>query len=113
MSLDKDITQRLQEKYDPGMADEAREWIEECLGESLPDADLAESLKDGVILCRLLNIVSPGSTKYKVSKMPFVQVICLQYTLTKMENISRFLDGAKVRVLSGGGLTAETRRSSI
>ena len=28
MSLDRDITQRLQEKYDPAMADEAREWIE-------------------------------------------------------------------------------------
>ena len=45
------------------MADEAREWIELCLGEPLPDDDLMDSLKDGTILCRLLNVVTPGSTK--------------------------------------------------
>jgi transgelin len=74
MSLDKDISQRLQEKYDPAMADEAREWIEMCLGETLPNEDLMDTLKDGTVLCRLLNVVKPGSTKYKASKMPFVQV---------------------------------------
>lgn len=74
MSLDRDISQRLQDKYDPGMADEAREWIEMCLGEGLPDEDLMETLKDGTVLCRLLNVVTPGSTKFKASKMPFVQV---------------------------------------
>lgn len=73
MSLDRDITQRLQEKYDPGMADEAKEWIEMCLGERLPNEDLMDTLKDGTILCRLLNVVKPGSTKFKASKMPFVQ----------------------------------------
>jgi transgelin len=75
MSLDRDIEQRLQEKYDPSMADEAKEWVEMCLGETLPDEDLMDLLKDGTILCRLLNVVTPGSTKYKVSKMPFVQVV--------------------------------------
>ena len=75
MSLDRDISQRLQDKYDPGMADEAREWIEWCLGEKLPDEeDFMDTLKDGTVLCRLLNVVTPGSAKYKVSKMPFVQV---------------------------------------
>jgi hypothetical protein len=74
MSLDRDIAQRLQEKYDPGMAEEARDWIEMCLGETLPDDDLMDALTDGTVLCRVLNVVKPGSTKYKVSKMPFVQV---------------------------------------
>jgi Calponin homology (CH) domain len=77
MSLDRDISQRLHDKYDPHMAVEAREWIEVCLGENLPDDDLMDSLKDGTVLCRLLNVVTPGSTKYKVSKMPFVQVCAL------------------------------------
>jgi transgelin len=74
MSLDKDITQRLQDKYDPRMADEAKDWIEHTLGEPLPQDDLIDALTDGSVLCRLLNVVTPGSTKYKVSKMPFVQV---------------------------------------
>ena len=81
MSLDRDISQRLQDKYDPGMADEAREWIEMCLGEKLPDDDLMDILKDGTVLCRLLNAVTPGSTKFKVSKMPFVQVSSLLLVL--------------------------------
>jgi Calponin homology (CH) domain len=74
MSLDKDISQRMQDKYDPTMADEAKEWIEQCLGETLPDQDLMDTLKDGTILCQLLNVVTPGSMKFKASKMPFVQV---------------------------------------
>ena len=74
MSLDRDISQRLQDKYDPQMAVEAREWIEAYIGEELPDEDFMDGLKDGTVLCRLLNVVKPGSTKYKVSKMPFVQV---------------------------------------
>jgi transgelin len=74
MSLDRDISQRLQEKYDPSMADDAKEWIEMCLGEQLPNQDLMDTLMDGTVLCRLLNVVTPGSTKYKASKMPFVQV---------------------------------------
>ena len=73
MSLDRDISQRLQDKYDPDMAVEARDWMEMCLGENLPDGDLMDTLKDGTVLCRLLNVVTPGSTKFKVSKMPFVQ----------------------------------------
>jgi len=73
-SLDKDISQRLLEKYDPVMAEEAREWIESCLGQSLTGDTLEDSLQDGVVLCQLLNAVTPGSTRYKVSKMPFVQV---------------------------------------
>ena len=75
MSLDRDIAQKLQEKYDPRMADEAKEWIEKTLGETLPDEDLMDTLHDGTILCQLLNAVHPGSTKFKPSKMPFVQVL--------------------------------------
>jgi transgelin len=82
MSLDKDISQRLLAKYDPVMADEAQEWIESVLGQRLTGDTLEDSLQDGVILCQLLNVVKPGSTKYKVSKMPFVQVIVIDRCLT-------------------------------
>lgn len=51
-SLDKDLRKLRLEKYTPAAANEARQWIEETLGERLPSADLLEGLKDGVALCR-------------------------------------------------------------
>ena len=103
MSLDRDIAQRLQEKYDPAMADEARDWIEACLGETLPDEDLMDTLKDGTVLCELLNIVSPGSTKYKVSRMPFVQVYPSHSTLITRWRISQsFLTVPRYRYIERG-----------
>lgn len=70
------------DKYTPAAANEARSWIEGVLGERLAGGDLLEGLKDGVALCRLINLAigSPG-VKFKQSAMPFVQ----------MENISQFL----------------------
>ncbi|QYT01216.1 Calponin-like actin binding domain [Trichoderma simmonsii] len=81
-SLDKDLRRLRLEKYTPAAADEARAWIEETLGESLPSKDLLDGLKDGVALCKLINLVAPSpGIKFKKSAMPFVQ----------MENISHFL----------------------
>lgn len=47
-----------------------------------------DSLKDGVLLCKLVNKILPGSAKYKESKMPFKQ----------MENIAAFLDAAQKKL---------------
>ncbi|PNP50977.1 hypothetical protein THARTR1_08598 [Trichoderma harzianum] len=81
-SLDKDLRRLRLEKYTPAAADEARAWIEEILGEPLPSKDLLDGLKDGVALCKLINLVAPSpGIKFKKSAMPFVQ----------MENISHFL----------------------
>ncbi|RFU79928.1 calponin-like actin-binding domain-containing [Trichoderma arundinaceum] len=81
-SLDKDLRKLRLEKYTPAAANEARAWIEETLGESLPSEDLLEGLKDGVALCKLINLAVPApGVKFKKSAMPFVQ----------MENISHFL----------------------
>ncbi|KAI0452187.1 hypothetical protein F5B21DRAFT_484371 [Xylaria acuta] len=81
-SLDKDLRKLRLEKYTPAAAAEARAWIEGILGSSLPSADLLEGLKDGVALCKLVNLaVGPPGVKFKQSAMPFVQ----------MENISHFL----------------------
>ncbi|KAL2156442.1 hypothetical protein VTH82DRAFT_1187 [Thermothelomyces myriococcoides] len=81
-SLDKDLRKLRQEKYTPAAANEVRQWIEQTLGEKLPDGDLLEALKDGVALCKLVNLVlDPPGVKFKKSPMPFVQ----------MENISHFL----------------------
>ncbi|RKL15397.1 hypothetical protein BFJ70_g15428 [Fusarium oxysporum] len=81
-SLDKDLRKMRLEKYTPAAANEARSWIEDILGESLPSSDLLEGLKDGVALCKLANLaLPPPGVRFKQSAMPFVQ----------MENISLFL----------------------
>ncbi|KAI9802550.1 MAG: hypothetical protein M1833_001622 [Piccolia ochrophora] len=80
-SLDKDLRNMRLSKYTPQAANEIRDWIEEVLGERLPSGDLLDILKDGVVLCKLVNLAAPTSVKYKASSMPFVQ----------MENISHFL----------------------
>ncbi|KAL2200986.1 hypothetical protein P885DRAFT_26141 [Corynascus similis CBS 632.67] len=81
-SLDKDLRKMRLDKYTPAAANEARQWIEETLGEKLSGGDLLEALKDGVALCKLVNLaVGPPGVKFKKSPMPFVQ----------MENISHFL----------------------
>ncbi|KAF4472358.1 calponin, partial [Fusarium albosuccineum] len=81
-SLDKDLRNMRLEKYTPAAANEARTWIEDILGESLPSSDLLQGLKDGVALCKLANLaLPPPGVRFKQSAMPFVQ----------MENISLFL----------------------
>ncbi|OKL64511.1 hypothetical protein UA08_00460 [Talaromyces atroroseus] len=89
-SLDKDLRNMRLSKYTPQAADEVRDWIEGVLHQKLPPGDLLDVLKDGVVLCRLVNLaVSPG-VKYKESAMPFVQ----------MENISHFLRACQLAPLS-------------
>ncbi|KIW86651.1 uncharacterized protein Z519_12776 [Cladophialophora bantiana CBS 173.52] len=89
-SLDQDMRKLRLERYTPGAANEVRNWIESTLGEKLSPGDLMDALRDGVALCKLVNLaVSPG-IKYKQSNMPFVQ----------MENISHFLRACEIPPLS-------------
>ncbi|KAL1594413.1 calponin [Paraconiothyrium brasiliense] len=81
-SLDQDMKKLRLGRYTPQAANEARSWIEDILGERLPPGDLLDALKDGTVLCRLVNLAIPGpGVKFKKSPMPFIQ----------MENISHFL----------------------
>ncbi|KAJ5281119.1 Calponin domain protein [Penicillium angulare] len=89
-SLDKDLRNMRLSRYTPQAAAEVRDWVEDVLREKLPSTDLLEGLKDGVALCKLVNLaVSPG-VKYKQSSMPFVQ----------MENISHFLRACQMAPIS-------------
>jgi transgelin len=56
-SLDKDLRQMRLDKYTPQAAKEVRDWIEEILGERLPNGDLLEALRDGLTLCRKVESV--------------------------------------------------------
>ncbi|KAG0213419.1 hypothetical protein BGX28_004475 [Mortierella sp. GBA30] len=73
--------QQLQDRFEA-----AQSFIERTVGQPLPSSDLHESLKDGVILCRLANRLRPGTVEQiSLKNLPFV----------KMENISNFLNAAK------------------
>jgi len=85
-ALDKDILNKIKAKWDQKKADEAEAWIESVTGKQFKVANnWVESLKDGELLCALVNAIQAGSAKYTASKQPFVQ----------RENISNFLTACK------------------
>ncbi|KAG0159806.1 hypothetical protein PDIDSM_7333 [Penicillium digitatum] len=89
-SLDKVLRNVRLSRYPPQAAAEVRDWIEEVLHEKLAAPDLLEGLKDGVILCKLVNLVVSPGVKYKQLSAPFVQ----------MENISHFLPACQLPPLN-------------
>lgn len=90
--LTAEIKGKIAAKYEVEKEQEAREWMEAVLGESIdpsvpqheplgPDRFHA-ALKDGIILCKLANkIMGPGKIHPNASKLAFKQ----------MENINHFL----------------------
>ncbi|XP_075217290.1 myophilin [Lycorma delicatula] len=60
---------------------EVIQWIEDVLGEKLPNQPYEDILKDGVVLCNLINKIAPGSVKKIQTKGTNFQL---------MENIQRF-----------------------
>ncbi|KAJ1660693.1 calponin [Dispira simplex] len=83
--LDKEIAAKLQAKYDPQREQEARTWLETILNENLA-GDFMDCLKDGVVLCKALNVIRPDIVKYSTSRIAFKQ----------MENIGNFLRQAEL-----------------
>ena len=59
-------------------AEQARAWIEALTGEAFSDpGNMHASLKDGVLLCKTINAIVPGTIPARAinaSKMPFKQV---------------------------------------
>ena len=69
-----------QAKFSPERAKQCVTWIEEVtgskLGEMKDQIDFGELLKDGSVLCNLINSLQPGSVKkINTLKAPFKQVI--------------------------------------
>ena len=85
--LDAELARKAAEKYDYEMEDEARAWIETITGLELGD-DFGEGLRNGVILCELVNKIHPGVVKRIESKSK------LAFKL--MENVSAFLKACRV-----------------
>ena len=52
------------------------QWVETVMGEPLPKGDFGEILKDGVILCKLMNKIQPGSVKKFKEKVRMIAWLC-------------------------------------
>lgn len=79
--LDAEIQAKLDAKLDPAKMAQAQAWIEALTGEAFPGS-FHESLKSGVLLCRAINAIKPGSVpKINMQNMPFMQ----------RENIANYL----------------------
>lgn len=90
-NLDQDLERSRRAKYEnPQLQKDVKAWIIGILGSDTPqqftNSDLIDSLKDGVILCKLVNkIFGDGTIKFKERKIAFMQ----------MENIEMFLTFCK------------------
>ncbi|KYO37945.1 calponin-1 [Alligator mississippiensis] len=79
--LSAEVKSKLAQKYDPLREQELRAWIEAMTGRRIGD-NFMEGLKDGVILCELINKLQPGSVR-KVNEST--------QNWHKLENIGNFI----------------------
>lgn len=79
--LSAEVKSKLAHKYDPQKEEELRLWIQDVTGKKIADPFM-ENLKDGVILCELINTLQPGSVK-KINTSP--------QNWHQLENIGNFV----------------------
>jgi len=84
--LSAQVANKLASKRDPELEAEALGWIEAILGEKLPQGNYDDVLKDGVVLCKFMNKLSPGS----INK---INTTGAQFKM--MENINKFQEACK------------------
>ncbi|XP_077292086.1 muscle-specific protein 20 transgelin [Arctopsyche grandis] len=87
MSLERQVRAKLAGKRDANQEKEAQEWMETILGAKFPPGELYEDvIKDGTVLCQLMNKICPGSVaKINTSGGQFKM----------MENINNFQGALK------------------
>eukprot|EP00753_Platysulcus_tardus_P006057 PLAT13953.1.p2 GENE.PLAT13953.1~~PLAT13953.1.p2 ORF type:complete len:282 (+),score=89.73 PLAT13953.1:37-846(+) len=84
--LDAELYLKREAKRDSGLEGEVQSWIESVTGERFAGPTFGESLKDGVLLCKLINVIRPGSVRrINESRMPFKQ----------MENVTNFIKACR------------------
>ncbi|XP_039982162.1 calponin-3a isoform X2 [Xiphias gladius] len=79
--LSAEVRSKIAQKYDPKKEEELRFWIEEVTGMSIGE-NFQKGLKDGVILCELINKLQPGSVK---------KINLSQLNWHKLENLGNFI----------------------
>ncbi|CAK0902335.1 unnamed protein product [Prorocentrum cordatum] len=85
--LDRELKAKQAAKYDVGLERQVADWITAVSGQQAEEGQtFAGWLRDGRVLCGLVNAISPGAIKkVNTSSMAFKQ----------MENISFFTDAAR------------------
>ncbi|KAG5667362.1 hypothetical protein PVAND_015345 [Polypedilum vanderplanki] len=87
MSLERQVRAKLAGKRNPEQEKEAQEWIETVIGAKFPPGEtFEEALKDGIILCKLMNKIKPGS-------IPKINTSGASFKM--MENINLFQKALK------------------
>jgi len=87
MSLERQIRNKLAGKRNADQESEAQQWIETVLGAPFPPGESYEdALKDGIILCKLMNKLKPGI-------IPKINTAGASFKL--MENINVFQKALK------------------
>ncbi|KAJ3220238.1 hypothetical protein HDU67_003253 [Dinochytrium kinnereticum] len=86
--LDRDLAEKAAAKYDPKREAEAREFIEIITKEKFSSDSFQESLKDGVLLCKCMNIILPSDPiKISTSRIPFKQMENIGFFLNRLNKI--------------------------
>ncbi|XP_053208287.1 muscle-specific protein 20-like [Panonychus citri] len=86
MSLAAQVSAKLAGKRDTQLESEILQWIAAIVGEPLPAGSFEDVLKDGIILCKLMNKLAPGSCKKIATSGPSFKL---------MENINTFQTAAR------------------
>ncbi|XP_040065904.1 muscle-specific protein 20 [Ixodes scapularis] len=84
--LSAQIASKIASKRDPELESQILDWIEEVLEARLPQGPYEEVLRDGVVLCKVMNALQPGI-------IPKINTTGGQFK--KMENIVMFQNAAK------------------
>jgi len=84
--MDSDLKKKMDAKLDPHKLAQALAWIEALSGMRAGGQSLHEFLKDGVALCKAINVIKPGVVRtINNSTMPFKQ----------MENVASYLTACR------------------
>ncbi|KAM9960840.1 hypothetical protein ACTFIW_009996 [Dictyostelium discoideum] len=86
-SLNSDIRTKEAFKFSPELQKAAQDWIEEVTKEKFKLPSFSSSLKDGILLCRVINTIIPNTILYINNG---------NSSFKKMENIGNYLKGCLV-----------------
>src|SRR5689334_17251800 len=101
VGIDADLKKKFQEKYDPAKVAAASKWIESLTKTKI--TNLQEDLKSGVVLCNLINAVSPGTVKAPnkgtslrvCHRCCIARLVAVNQPFVHRENIVAYLAGCK------------------